>query len=179
MRVLVTASRKWSEPRIIEGYLEDLYQWWLDQHPGPAERFIVVHGKARGGDTIAMEWVQQRRRWDQRIDHEPHPADWNTPCGEHCHHQRRRRDGTTFYACAGYVRNQEMVDSNIDVCMGFPLDGPGTPGCLELARDVAETYRYADGRMTYLEPRKVPAVAGTLSGAPPMPNREAGSTTCP
>lgn len=118
-----------------------VYDWWLEQGPRPDEQFIVVHGDARGGDTHAKRWALERRCRDSRVDEESHPADW----------ERHRRPGRKNPA--GMIRNEQMVNSGIDVCLGFPLDGLGTPRCLRLAVVAGvETYRYENGQMRRLIP---------------------------
>lgn len=64
----------------------------------------LVHGAATGADSLAAEWwgdIQERPT-------EAHPADWD-------------RHGKA----AGPIRNQEMVDSGLDLCIAFP-GGRGT-----------------------------------------------------
>jgi hypothetical protein len=68
--------------------------------PGDA---VLVHGAASGADTLcAHTWAD----WGGTT--EPHPADW-----------------TTHGKAAGPLRNQEMVDSGLDLLIAFP-GGRGT-----------------------------------------------------
>ena len=64
---------------------------------------LVVHGGARGADTMAGEWAVARS-----ISVEVYAADW----------QRHRRS-------AGPKRNQQMADAGADLCVAFP-GGKGT-----------------------------------------------------
>lgn len=72
---------------------------------------VLVHGDARGADrTAAYIWDQ----WVQRT--EAHPADWKT-------HGK----------AAGAIRNQEMLDSGVDLVVAFP-GGRGTADMVRRAR---------------------------------------------
>lgn len=107
MRVLVTGSRDWTD--------EDTIGWALDfahKDAGHPEDFTVVHGDARGADSIAHRWAVR-----SGFNVEPHPANWDK-----------------FGRRAGHVRNYEMVKAGADLCLAFPLgDSPGTRGCIKAA----------------------------------------------
>lgn len=64
---------------------------------------VLVHGAARGADSLAAEWALANG-----LTVEAHPADWDL-------HGR----------AAGHVRNQEMLDSGVDVLVAMP-GGRGT-----------------------------------------------------
>lgn len=65
---------------------------------------VLVHGAASGADSMCAEvWGDFLGR-----DVEPHPADW-----------------TRHGKAAGPIRNQEMVDSGLDLLIAFP-GGRGT-----------------------------------------------------
>lgn len=98
-RILITGSRDWTDVDPIRAAL-------LEHGPG-----VVVHGAARGADTIAGE-IAASLGWLV----EAHPADWG--------HGRS----------AGVRRNQAMVDLGADVCLAFPLPGSvGTWDCIRRA----------------------------------------------
>lgn len=61
---------------------------------------VIVHGACRGADTIA---ANEAATLGYRI--EPHPADW-----------------TQYGRAAGPIRNQEMLDSGIDLVLAFHPD---------------------------------------------------------
>jgi hypothetical protein len=103
-RLLVTGSRDWTNERAIYEALEAAVD-------GPD--WVIVHGAARGADTIADLWAKMTG-----YEVEPHPADWG-------------RHGKA----AGPIRNQEMVALGADLCLAFPVPGSrGTLDCIERAR---------------------------------------------
>lgn len=64
---------------------------------------VLIHGAARGADTLAGEWAKARG-----IAPDPYPAAW------------RRADGTVNKG-AGPVRNQRMLDEGRpNACVAFP-----------------------------------------------------------
>ena len=74
---------------------------WLTHNipPNPT----IISGTARGADKFGEEWATTYFYPIERF-----PADWKT-------HGRK----------AGYIRNQQMLDSGIDVAFQFP-GGTGT-----------------------------------------------------
>lgn len=64
---------------------------------------LVVHGGARGADTLAGTWAQKRG-----VPVQVHPAEWQQ-----------------LGAKAGPLRNQAMADAGADGCTAFP-GGRGT-----------------------------------------------------
>ena len=122
MRILVTGSREftsWAAVRIA-----------LTETAGLDPDVTVVHGGARGADTIASE-IAGGLGWRT----EPHRADWTAPCRDTCgkrDHRRPGRGGVLYCPAAGDYRNQEMVDAGADVCLAFYLPGlpcKGTSDC--------------------------------------------------
>ena len=112
LRVLVTGTRaaNWPTEQIVTRALDD-----AREVAGAVGRTIlVVHGGARGVDTIAGFWAVAAG-----IPCERHPADW----------QRIGRS-------AGVVRNAEMVKLGASVCLAFPRPGSvGTWDCIRRAAD--------------------------------------------
>ena len=82
MRVLVTGSRDFTDEAVIHAALDAEYDAWLPTRE-PLEAFVVVHGKARGADTIAMRWAQ---RGGYAVE-EGYEADWDL-LGAHAGHER-------------------------------------------------------------------------------------------
>lgn len=106
-RVLVTGSRNYDDKDILFDALADQYE------PG----MIVVHGGARGADTIACEWVKKMQSLGYQVTTEVHQADWYE-----------------YGKAAGLVRNEVMVDAGADVCLAFPLgESRGTRHCMSAA----------------------------------------------
>lgn len=116
MRVLVTASRSWVFPNMVAKELHRAYV--KAKHAG--QRLTVVHGHApAGGDRHADLWaITASARPNSLVDPpERHPAEW----GKH---------GRS----AGMVRNAEMVESGIDLCLAFIFqESKGASHCYNLA----------------------------------------------
>ena len=114
-RVLITGSRDWDDT--------DEILWALRQAAedlgGP---FVLVHGGARGADSIAGE-MQLLQGWPVEV----HEADWS-------------RWGKR----AGYVRNAEMVRLGADLCLAFiKAQSRGATMCAQLAQSAGiETRRW-------------------------------------
>lgn len=118
MRVLVTGSRDWSDGKTLYDALSYTYLDWKRSGPPYSEEFVVVHGAARGADTLAQAWVESVGSQDAYITAESYPAEWER-----------------YGAAAGHKRNKVMVDTGIDLCLAFPLGkSPGTRGCMRLAK---------------------------------------------
>lgn len=113
-RVLITGSREWPYPTVIENVLDDL---WNEIGP-----YILVHGAARGADTIGSE----HHEWNMRPT-EAHPANW-----------------TKYGKRAGYIRNATMVERGADICVAFIYEeSRGATMCANLAEKAGiETRRY-------------------------------------
>ena len=105
-RVLITGSRHWTDKNTIEYALQSVCKHFGDET-------VLVHGNCpTGADNIASTLWQS---WG--LQHEPHDADWNT-------HGKK----------AGPIRNVEMVNSSIDLCLAFPLgNSRGTQHCMREA----------------------------------------------
>lgn len=106
MRILITGSRDWEDVAAIR----DAIRAAVGDHP--RDDVVVVHGAARGADTIAGKVAQHSGLVEER-----HPADWS-------------KNGRA----AGPIRNAEMVSLGADVCLAFPRGASrGTRGCMALA----------------------------------------------
>jgi hypothetical protein len=112
MRILVTGSREWTDKAVLEAALMS----YLRQHPGPPHEDVIVHGGARGADSLAHAFAE---RWNIRVErYSVTSEDW-------------RRYGKS----AGHRRNARMVALGADVCMAFPIGkSAGTRGCMALAK---------------------------------------------
>lgn len=118
-RIAVTGSRIWDRRDVIENALGSCLT-----HLG---KFILVHGGCEtGADAIAHDWARRNG-----IRTEVFFADWY-PNGK-----LERR--------AGPERNIEMAESKPDMCIAFPLGGPGTEGCVDAMRkNGVETHVYGE-----------------------------------
>lgn len=120
MRILVTGSRDFTDIGVVH---QALLEVTAGQHP----THTLVHGAARGADTLAAV-VADKLGWTI----EPHRALWNVhdmECPEWHHDQPRCRR-------AGHRRNEEMVDLGADIVCAFYKRGAankGTAGCVKLA----------------------------------------------
>lgn len=92
MKVLVCGSRTWRDQRKIEARLRQL-----------PRGSIVIHGQARGADTIAGT-IAEALGFDVRA----FPAEWR-PLG---------RDGPVDYG-AGKTRNLVMLDEQPELVLAF------------------------------------------------------------
>lgn len=94
---MVTGPRTWRSVYVINQALTD-----VENLAGrlPHYRLTLVHGNANGLDKMIAREARVRG-WHI----ESHPADWE-------------RHGKA----AGFIRNQEMVDTNPDLALAFLMD---------------------------------------------------------
>lgn len=102
MRVIVCGGREYTETDVV----------WSVLHAFDPDRVIIVHGDARGADSLADHVA---RGFGFKTD--PHPADW-----------QRHGKG------AGPIRNQQMLDAGADLVVAFP-GGRGTADMVRRARE--------------------------------------------
>ena len=108
VRVLVTGSRNWEDRQMIEEVLGEI----RSRYGIIREDVVIVHGGARGADRMAG-WIAGQLGMKVEV----HPADWER-------HGKR----------AGFVRNEEMVNSQPDLVVCFMRDASaGTRMTLRLA----------------------------------------------
>lgn len=107
MRILVTGSRDWTDWGVLSVALSKI----ATAHPG--EEFTVVHGGCPTGADCFADVDATLRGWKVEV----HPAYWAI---------NGRR--------AGILRNMEMVDSGVDICLAFIKNGsPGATHCANYA----------------------------------------------
>jgi predicted Rossmann-fold nucleotide-binding protein len=107
MRVIFSGSREFKDREPVRGTLVAL----MKRVETPGE-LVVVHGAARGLDTIAGE---EAKNLGATV--ESHPADWDQ-------HGK----------AAGLMRNSHMVELGADLVVAFPLPGgSGTRDCMKKA----------------------------------------------
>lgn len=102
-RILVCGGRDYTNHAMVDRVLRAV----RNKHP----EIIVVHGDARGADSIAKAWAIR-----MRVPQEAYPADWEG-------------NGKG----AGPIRNQQMLDTGIDAVVAFP-GGRGTADMVSRAR---------------------------------------------
>lgn len=112
-RIVVCGPRNWDKPFYVF-----LVVAGLKIHYGP--RITIVHGAARGADTMAGEAAERLG-----LDTDPHPAEWK------------------YGKLAGGLRNRQMLDNDIDLVVGIGW-GTGTNDCLFAAceRSIPNIWRY-------------------------------------
>ncbi len=110
-KVLVCGGRDYNDREIVQRTLDRIK---------PAE---IIHGAARGADTLAGEYAQ-----DHGIPCRRFPADW-------------RRHGRS----AGFLRNRQMLDEGKpDLVVAFP-GGPGTRNMVKTALERGFQVKTVDG----------------------------------
>jgi len=119
-RVLVTGSRDWTDLLTIDkalGAEQGLAAMDL-------RRLVVVHGAARGADTLADRWAYRNG-----VAVERHPARW--------------RENGVYNPQAGLLRNRKMVALGADVCLAFIHSGSrGASHCARLAEQAGIPVNY-------------------------------------
>lgn len=108
MRVQITGSREFTDKDLIHGAIVER----MIQPFRKGEPVTVVHGGARGADTLAGEAVRDYS-W---VNVEVYPADWEK-----------------YGKRAGYLRNAQMADLEPDVCLAFFKTGAGNKGTQMMA----------------------------------------------
>src|SRR5690348_8995897 len=104
MRIIICGSRNWYHRQPIHDEIDRLYQRY-------GSRLVIIHGAARGADTIAGDYAQHLR-----IAVEAYPADWSKG------------------KAAGPLRNQQMLDTGIDGVVAFDMGGSGTADMMRRAK---------------------------------------------
>ena len=115
MKVLVTGDRNWQDRGMI---LRELLA--LKEQLRPGEQLIVVHGKARGADSLAAE-VARAHHWT--MIERGYAAEWGR-----------------YGRAAGPIRNQQMLDLEhcpyvnepIDLVLAFHDDLPSSRGTADM-----------------------------------------------
>jgi len=107
MRLLVCGGREFTDSDTLDAFLDAIHLG----NRGPVE--LVIHGAARGADTMAGQWAQRRG-----IACIAYKADWK--------HEGR---------AAGPIRNKRMLDEGSpDLVVAFP-GGRGTANMVGQARE--------------------------------------------
>jgi hypothetical protein len=116
-RLLVTGSRDWSDLAMLRSALDEV----LDEVDRAGKRLVVVHGDCPdGADNQARRWATEQRAAGRPVDHDPHPANWNT-----------------YGLVAGFVRNISMVKAGADRCLAFFAPGAGNKGTTDCVKQAS------------------------------------------
>lgn len=110
-RILMCGGRDFGDLTLMTQAFFDIAEGLLDADGEYVSIPTIVHGAARGADTLAGMLAEQYG-WNV----EAHPADWDT-------HGR----------AAGVIRNQQMLDTGIDHVVAFP-GGRGTADMVRRAQ---------------------------------------------
>lgn len=89
-KLLVCGSRTITDPN----YVWDAINYFIESQGIDIKDLTVIEGKAKGVDTLAKVWAQQRK-----IPVEEYPAEWDK-----------------YGKAAGYIRNEVMVKA-CDICL--------------------------------------------------------------
>lgn len=117
-RILITGSRAWDDKLAIYVTIKQFHR----------PDSVIVHGHCPTGADALADSLCRDIEWN----YERHPAKWDKPCGPECSHMKcSSYNRSPYYACAGHVRNQKMVDLGADICLAFIMPGSrGTWDCL-------------------------------------------------
>jgi hypothetical protein len=103
-KVLVTGGRGFSDREVLFRVLDGIHNDTGITH--------LIHGAARGADSLAGQWARERG-----VQEVACPANWNV-------HGRR----------AGYLRNRAMAELQPELVVAFP-GGIGTNMMVEMAEE--------------------------------------------
>lgn len=115
-RVLITGSRSWPDKHAVYAALDDAYENRFSDRG-----MVVVHGAARGADTMAHLWARAKERAGvSDVYIEVHHANW--------------RPNGVLDKTAGHKRNVEMVNAGADLVLAFIHNrSAGATGCMRAA----------------------------------------------
>lgn len=123
MKICVTGGRDFADRDWVFNFLDRIHANDMrggPQYPRRLSRLThIVHGGAKGADTLAGEWARERG-----IQEVVCPANWD-------------RNGKA----AGHIRNSwmlDLLDPEFDIVFPCP-GGKGTQGCLNRAFDLGLT----------------------------------------
>jgi hypothetical protein len=124
--ILVTGDRNWSNTD--EGQKISV---WYALRGYRKHNPIIVHGAARGVDTMAGDWAARLGY----VVH-PHPADWDK-----------------YHRAAGPIRNQEMLAENPNLVLAFHDDIGNSKGTKDMVnravkRGIPTILHKSDGTRT-------------------------------
>lgn len=101
MKICVCGGRNYTEYKVLSKVLNEARQIY-----GP---FTLVHGDAKGADSMAKNWAISNN-----VEHQAYPAKWDV-----------------FGDSAGPIRNRQMLDAGFDMLIAFP-GGRGTANMISI-----------------------------------------------
>jgi hypothetical protein len=108
MRVLVCGGRDYDD---WVDFGQQMYHHLYDGDHTNLKDHTIISGAARGADRLAIKWAILHG-----VDYEAYPADWEK-----------------YPKAAGPIRNQQMLDTGIDLVIAFP-GGSGTADMVRRAK---------------------------------------------
>ena len=122
MKLLVCGGRNYQDYATLSKVLNGLHKEYGFT--------TVIHGAAKGADSLADRWAKQHD-----IPVQAFPAQWRTHeenCSPNCR-------SNSYCRRAGFRRNEQMLlEGKPEMVVGFP-GGAGTAGMLKLSRDAGVT----------------------------------------
>lgn len=120
-RILICGGRNFHDRGFLYGY--------LDFKSGSFKKTAtIIQGCASGADSLAREWAINRG-----FKNEDYPANWDD-----LEHPKAiikvNKWGKKYNYNAGFIRNQEMLDSKPDLVIAFP-GGGGTQQMVKIANE--------------------------------------------
>lgn len=110
VKILVCGGRDFDDYTMMDLWLTKLQKSILEKMVNKP-KWVLIHGGARGADTLAHKWAQANKVEDINV----FKADWNT-------HGK----------AAGFLRNEEMLNEDPDHVIGFE-GGNGTRHMLAIS----------------------------------------------
>ena len=107
MKICVCGGRDYEDKEKVYRVLDKLYN-----NVAPWIEFVIIHGDAKGADSLAKEWAEERN-----VQQIPFPANWKK-----------------YDNAAGPIRNKEMLDHGFDLLVAFP-GGNGTENMKKITRE--------------------------------------------
>lgn len=101
MKICVCGGRNYAEYKVLSKVLNEARQIY--------GTFTLVHGDARGADTMAKNWAISHE-----VEYIAYPAQWDE-----------------FGNAAGYIRNRQMLEQGFDLLIAFP-GGRGTANMISI-----------------------------------------------
>lgn len=124
-RVLICGSRTFSDEAAIAELITGI---WHCQDRRTWSGLTIVHGDAKGADSLAKTWVKRNSVTKglsgnnlSYLDEESHPAEWHVHHPDWCPGDWCR--AKSYCVVAGPRRNQEMLDLGVNRAYAF-VDKP-------------------------------------------------------